>query len=707
MNLKFISVTLGCGSKRGEPAAKPEWHTCPPNAFSWTERTGKIVRFVLILKWIGFPWRLFARRRSGGKAKRNQARKERPDEKMEAIKLTPACKDYLWGGNRLKNEFGKQSEQDIIAETWELSCHPDGPSTIAEGKEKGKTLACYLEEQGKALLGKNCEAFEDFPILIKLIDAKENLSVQVHPDNGYAAQVEHQQGKTEMWYVVDCEPGAALYYGLNREVTKQEFQKHMEDGTLLEVLNRVKVHPGDVFFIEAGTIHAIGAGILIAEIQQNSNVTYRVYDYDRTDAQGNKRPLHIQKALDVAALKPAPVRKWEKHLASCRYFTVDKIETNTAVAIDSDEKSFHHLLCLDGIGKVEWKDGKLEFQKGDSVFLPAGLGACKVSGNFQALHTWIPAPPSYRIGIDLGGTNIAVGIVDENLQLVAKHSVPTQAERPYQQIVEDMAKAVFTAMKEAGVSLEQCTSVGIGSPGICDSETGTVIYTNNIKWENVPLTAELQKWIPLPCYLSNDANCAALGEVAAGAAKGCKNAVLLTLGTGVGGGIILDGKIFAGCHSAGAELGHTVLVKDGEPCTCGRRGCLEVYASASALIRQAKRAAEKNPDSLLWKLCGGDLERMDARIPFEAERQGDETAKQVVKEYVACLSEGVINFVNIFRPEYVILGGGVCNEGARLLDPINDCVRRLCFGSDKVEPPKVVRAKLGNDAGIIGAAVLK
>lgn len=626
---------------------------------------------------------------------------------MEAVKLIPAGKDYLWGGDRLKKEFGKQSEKDRIAETWELSCHPDGPSTIAQGKDQGKTLARYIEEQGKGLLGKNCEEFGEFPILIKFIDAQQDLSVQVHPDNAYAAQAEHQQGKTEMWYVVDCEPGAALYYGLTRELTKQEFQKHIEDGTLLQVLNRVEVHPGDVFFIEAGTIHAIGAGILIAEIQQNSNVTYRVYDYNRTDAQGKKRPLHIQKALDVASLKPAPVRKWADHLASCRYFTVDKIETDTAVPIRSDENSFHHLLCLDGNGKIEWRDGGLEFKKGDSLFLPAGLGDCTASGHFQALHTWVPAPPAYRIGIDLGGTNIAVGVVDENLRIVAKHSVPTQAKRPYPQIIEDMAKAVFSALQKAGISLEQCASIGIGSPGICDSETETVIYSNNIQWENVPLVAELRKWIPLPCRLSNDANCAALGEVAAGAAKGYKNAVLLTLGTGVGGGVILDGKIFAGCHSAGAELGHTVLIKNGERCTCGRHGCLEAYASASALIRQTKRAAENHPESVIWKLCGGDLEQISGRTPFEAEKQGDETAKQVVENYISYLSEGVVNFVNIFRPECVILGGGICNEGARLLDPINDHVSRLCFGSDKVEPPKVIRAALGNDAGIIGAAVLK
>ncbi|MGX8709652.1 MAG: ROK family protein [bacterium] len=315
-------------------------------------------------------------------------------------------------------------------------------------------------------------------------------------------------------------------------------------------------------------------------------------------------------------------------------------------------------------------------------------------------------PAVYRVGIDLGGTNIAVGVVDEDFHIVAKYSTPTGADRPYEQIVGDMAKAVRKALHNAGVPVEQCCSVGIGSPGICDSETGTVLYSNNLGWKGVPLTSALQKWIDLPCRLSNDANCAALGEVAAGAAKGCKNAVLITLGTGVGGGVVLDGKIFSGCHSAGAELGHTVLVKDGELCTCGRRGCLEAYASATALIRQTKRAAQEHPESLIWKLCEGNPERISGRTSFEAERQGDETGRQVVESYLSYLSEGVVDFVNIFRPECVILGGGICNEGARLLDPINTFVRHFCFGGELVEAPAVIRAALGNDAGIIGAALL-
>ena len=204
--------------------------------------------------------------------------------------LQPAFKDYLWGGERLKTDFGKQTAIAPLAESWELSCHPDGESTIASGPFAGQTLAAALQAQPE-LLGSAVDAQDGFPLMIKLIDAKQSLSVQVHPDDEYAARVEHSRGKTEMWVIVDCEPGAELLYGFSRPVTREELACRIKDGTLLEVAGHAPVHPGDVFFIPAGTLHAIGAGILIAEIQQSSNVTYRVYDYDRRDKNGNTRPL--------------------------------------------------------------------------------------------------------------------------------------------------------------------------------------------------------------------------------------------------------------------------------------------------------------------------------------------------------------------------------------------------------------------------------
>ena len=319
---------------------------------------------------------------------------------MYPIKLKPAFKDYLWGGTRLRDDFGKDCDFDKIAESWELSCHKDGNSVVADGEFAGLTLAQYIEKEGKSVLGTNCEKFENFPILIKLIDAKDNLSVQVHPNNEYAQRVEGEYGKTEMWYVVDCDEGASLLYGFKPNITKEEFRERIENNTLLEVTNSVPVKKGDVFFIEAGTLHAIGKGILIAEIQQNSNTTYRIYDYGRVGADGKPRQLHIDKAVDVTNLCPAkpypqsePVDMggWtKKRLAKCEYFTVDVINVDTSAALEADKSSFVNILVLDG-GCVLSSEGNdaVELKKGDSVFIPAGLGKFELTGKCSAVMTHI------------------------------------------------------------------------------------------------------------------------------------------------------------------------------------------------------------------------------------------------------------------------------------------------------------------------------
>ena len=313
---------------------------------------------------------------------------------MEILKLTAPCKDYLWGGNRLREEYGKKSDADKIAESWELSCHKDGESVIANGKDEGKTLTQYVAEN-KSALGTNCDRFEYFPILIKLIDAKDNLSVQVHPNNDYAMRVEGEYGKTEMWYIVDCNEDAKLIYGFEKEISREEFAKRIEENTLLEVTNNVPVHKGDVFFIEAGTLHAIGSGILIAEIQQNSNTTYRVYDYGRVGADGKPRQLHVEKAVEVTELCPPkydtkPEGSAEKIdggektlLRSCEYFNVNKIKVESEVKLSATEKSFNSILVLDGQGEV----GGIKAEKGDSFFIPAGFDSYNVKGNLEIIVT--------------------------------------------------------------------------------------------------------------------------------------------------------------------------------------------------------------------------------------------------------------------------------------------------------------------------------
>lgn len=312
---------------------------------------------------------------------------------MAIFRLTPAFKDYLWGGTRLRDDFGKDCDFEKIAESWELSCHKDGNSVVADGEDKGLTLLQYIEKHGKAVLGSDCEKFENFPILIKLIDAKDNLSVQVHPDNEYALRVEGEYGKTEMWYIVDCDEGAELLYGFKKEISKEEFAGRIADNTLLEVTQNVPVHKGDVFFIEAGTLHAIGKGILIAEIQQNSNTTYRIYDYGRVGKDGKPRELHVEKAKEVTRLAPAkeypetPTEQkngfTQKLMASCEYFTTYVLDIESKALLNADDKSFNSILILEGEGDI----GGIPFKKGDSVFITAGSGEYAVNGKCKAILT--------------------------------------------------------------------------------------------------------------------------------------------------------------------------------------------------------------------------------------------------------------------------------------------------------------------------------
>ena len=313
---------------------------------------------------------------------------------MSILKLSPSCKNYIWGGRRLIDEYHKKYDGDVLAETWELSCHPDGPSYIVNGEYAGCTLEEYLKKSGGEVLGTHCRRFREFPILIKFIDAKDNLSIQVHPDNRYALKNEGQSGKTEMWYVMDCMDGAYLYYGFRKSVTKEEFEKRIRDDTLLEVLNAVPVQKGDVLFIEAGTIHAIGKNIVIAEVQQNSNVTYRVYDYGRIGMDGKRRDLHIEKALAVTCRVPIiKSRTCCPHIASCDYFTVDKLNLDGDIMKKMTgyigPGSFASILILEGSGTIRGQKETLTYMKGDSLFLPAGSGEYEIAGTCEALVTTI------------------------------------------------------------------------------------------------------------------------------------------------------------------------------------------------------------------------------------------------------------------------------------------------------------------------------
>ena len=313
----------------------------------------------------------------------------------------------------------------------------------------------------------------------------------------------------------------------------------------------------------------------------------------------------------------------------------------------------------------------------------------------------------YYIGIDLGGTNIAVGLVNEDGKIVAKKSVPTRNERSSEEIIKDMALTAIDVVKENGYSMDEVVSIGVGSPGSVDKDNGVVISANNLNFLNTNIRKGIQEYVNKPVYIDNDANCAAWAEAVAGAAKGVKHSVMITLGTGVGGGIVVDGKLYSGFNFFGGELGHMVIAADGEQCNCGRKGCWERYSSATALIRITKEHAEKDKNSLIWKLVEEEG-KFSGRTAFNAARQGDAAGKAAVAEYLKYLSIGLANVISIFQPEILVIGGGVSNEGKDLFEPVTELTFAQKYTkSEDVKQTKIVKAMLGNDAGIVGAALLK
>ncbi len=309
------------------------------------------------------------------------------------------------------------------------------------------------------------------------------------------------------------------------------------------------------------------------------------------------------------------------------------------------------------------------------------------------------------IGIDLGGTNIAAGVVNENCEILAKASVPTNASRPGEEIAADMANLARSVAAKAGVAESEVAWIGVGVPGAINRDAGMVMYACNLNFRKMPLADSMRKIWDIPVYLDNDANCAALGEVYAGAAKGCSDAVVVTLGTGVGGGIIIDRKIYSGFNSNGGEIGHTVIVANGRPCGCGRHGCWEAYASVTGLIRDTKEAMQAHPETSMWQIVNGNIDAVDGKTAFVAAKAGDEVALKVVEQYREYIAIGLADMVNIFQPEVLCVGGAISKEGEYLLAPIREYVDRESY-THYCARTQIRIAALGNDAGIIGAAML-
>ena len=614
---------------------------------------------------------------------------------MQIFKLFPECKDNIWGGTKLKDKYGKTSDKSIVAESWELSFHKDGPTKIADGRTLQEALS-------KAEIGTNCDGFPFFPTLVKLIDAKQDLSVQVHPSDKYALTHENSFGKTEMWYIVEADEGAGIYLGFKKDVTQAEYEQAIADHTLTELLNFFEVKAGDCYFIPSGTIHAIATGCLICEIQQNSNLTYRVYDYGRKDKNGNERELHVEKALKVTTLQKyeyqplALPTEQGTLLGASRYFTTTLVQVDGEKTLKADKGSFKCFTCVEGGGSINGEKIAL----GDSYCVTAGDGEITLCGRMKLVLAQVR---KYYVGIDLGGTFIKGGIVDDLGNIIYADKTPTESENGADRVAMNISALVKTLLQKVGLNKDDVEGIGMGVPGMIDSKAGNVIYSNNLRWKDFRIGEKVSQLTGLQVKIANDANVAALGEAKFGAAKGFENVVLLTLGTGVGGGIVAEGKLLEGNKSAGAELGHAVIVANGEQCTCGRKGCLEAYASATALIRDTKRAMEAHKDSKMWEI--GSLEKVTGKVAFDY-KDSDPYAREVVENYIAHLAFGITNFANIFRPQVILLGGGVCAQGDALVKPLQALLNRDIFAGELGPQVEIKIAELENSAGLLGAAAL-
>ena len=309
------------------------------------------------------------------------------------------------------------------------------------------------------------------------------------------------------------------------------------------------------------------------------------------------------------------------------------------------------------------------------------------------------------LGIDIGGSNIAAAVVDSDHRFSGRAKVKVRKNIGAAEFCDDIAAVALAAVKDAGLSMADAACCGIGCPGVISPETGVLEYAGNLGYRNLPLGDEISRRLGVRTYVENDANCAALGEVCAGAAKGAQSALVVTVGTGIGGGIVIGGRVYSGVNGVAGEIGHMTLFPGGLDCPCGRKGCWEVYASANALKRQTREAMEAHPDSLMWKYAPA-LDKVSGKTAFQAQREGDAAAAQVVDTYIYYLAEGIINCINILQPEVVCIGGGVSNEGDALLDPLREQVLRYRLGGDGIRRPRIEAAQLSGEAGLIGAAML-
>lgn len=616
---------------------------------------------------------------------------------VEPIFFHPVFKERIWGGRKLE-DYGYNLPEGRVGECWLISAHPHGVSEVNGGVFQGKTLPQLWQEYPR-LFGDPREG--KFPLLIKLLDATRDLSVQVHPDDSYARKHEQETyGKTECWYILECGKEAELILG-HTAATKEELESMIQTGQWTELLQRIPIQPGDFFFIPSGTVHALCRDTVVLEIQQSSDATYRLYDYDRTDQNGRKRVLHLKKGLDVIqvphirSIEERKVFKEGRNLVETltenNQFSLQKIQLQGELSM-SPHRTYALGYLLKGSARMITDGGIHPLKQGDSFLIPHDLGNYSLAG-YGELFITEPAPDKgynmrkkAKAAVDLGGTNLRAAAVLPDGTIGKMLTTQTFAHLGPDDVIHHMIHLLQLLQSEWDFE-----SVGIASPGPLDARRGLILNPPNLPgWKAIPLKERVESALNLPVYIENDANAAALGEALFGAGKGKESVFYMTVSTGIGGGFVYDGKIIRGAHSCAAEIGNMVIDPHGPEHPMLNRGALEVMASGSALNRRIQK----------------ELNHLDsAAALFRSAADGNSSAKQIVDQFLQSLSIGIANIVHVVDPDLLIIGGGVLQSKEWFWEPLLQKVQEYLYPQlrDKVE---IKPAALGGNSGLIGAAHL-
>ena len=607
-------------------------------------------------------------------------------------KVNPSIKDSLWAGEKLKSKYHKSTSQDKISETWEFSINDSGYSTInCNGEEI--TLREYMKNN---FAGKNLNN-EEAKVLIKLIDSADSLSIQVHPSDDYALANYGKLGKTEMWYILEAEEDAFIYLGFKEDYEKSVVEEALNNGTICDLLNKIYVHPGDFYSIPSGTIHAIGKGVTLYEIQENSDLTFRLYDFDRVDKDGNKRELHINEALAVLNYQKYEVvnnkKSKSKLLTANKYFELSKFNVYSEIKFRVNDGSFNFITVIKGQLNIGSEIGR----RGDSFYVDPNTDIV-LNGKAELLIARIG---DYGVGLDVGGTSIKSIVIDDMGFKLADYKVPTESEEGLDKIISNMALAFDKVVRLSGIPKNYFKKVGVGFPGSVDSNTGIVILSNNLGLRNAHIKELLEKEIGVSVVVGNDANCAALGEYIYTDKRRYHDMVLITLGTGVGSGIIINSKLFVGGQGSVTELGHIKIKSDSYRCTCGQYGCFESLLSLARLKKDVDELREDESTGLKELISD-----TDSPLKIFSLDETNEAAKKYVNKYQSNLLLGLLNICNIFQPQAIVIGGGVSYVVSKYFPIIESKMNKYKFGGFDSPKIRLFQAKLGNEAGGYGAVAL-